>query len=138
VPQHANAERAAAFVLSARALSGERAFWALHAALLSSAEADLGDDGLRALAVRLGLDSDHIWASANDARFGVVLQADRALAESVGVEGTPTLFVNGRKLAGAVPESVLEGVVREELDAARRIVKAGTPVDELEAVLCGG
>ena len=41
-----------------------------------------------------------------------------AEAEKMGVEATPTMFVNGEQLAGAVPESVLRDVIDRALKAA--------------------
>ena len=46
------------------------------------------------------------------------VRASMAEAEKMGVEATPTMFVNGEQLAGAVPESVLRDVIDRALKAA--------------------
>jgi protein-disulfide isomerase len=52
------------------------------------------------------------------------VRASMKEAEGLGVNATPTLFVNGRKIDGAVPI----GEVRATLDAALK--DAGQPVPE--------
>jgi predicted DsbA family dithiol-disulfide isomerase len=66
------------------------------------------------------------------------LEQDQELANSLGLEGAPTLFINGRQIAGAVPAAALDGIVREELEAARRVARSGTPPTRFESLLCGG
>lgn len=138
LPQHVNARKAAAFALAARELGGDAAFWAVHAALLAGSSDALGDEHLRALATRLGLDASRLLAGIDDPRRAYELDQDHELANSLGLEGAPTLFLNGRKVAGAVPASALEDVVREELEAARRVERHGTPPARFESLLCGG
>jgi protein-disulfide isomerase len=138
LPQHQNARRAAAFALAARELRGERAFWAVHAALLAGSSEALGDERLRALAGRLGLDGARLLALSDEPRRLSELEQDQELANSLGLEGAPTLFINGRQIAGAVPAAALDGIVREELEAARRVARSGTPPTRFESLLCGG
>ncbi len=54
------------------------------------------------------------------------LEADRPLAEPLGVVGTPTFFVNGRKIVGVAPYHELD-------EAIRRGLKDKTPYDALVA-----
>jgi protein-disulfide isomerase len=138
LPQHQNARKAAAFALAARDLGGERAFWAVHGALLAGPSDALGDDRLRALAGRLGLDGSRLLALSEEPRHAGELEQDHALAQSLGLDGAPTLFVNGRQVAGAVPAAALDAIVREELEAARRVARAGTAPGRFESLLCGG
>lgn len=136
LPQHQHAQRAAAFALSARELGGDRTFWAVHAALLGAREASLDDDELRRIAGRLGLDAERLLSLAERAERTSELESDHALAESLGLDGAPTLFLNGRRIPGAPPPEALEGLVREEIEIGKRIVKAGTPATRIEGLLC--
>lgn len=138
LPQHPHARRAAAFALAARELGGERAFWAAHSALLAGPGDALGETSLRSLGSRLGLDGARLLAASDDPRRASELEQDHELARNLGIEGAPTLFINGRLIAGAVSAAVLDGVVREELDAARRVVRRGTQASKFEALFCGG
>ncbi|MFZ5889645.1 MAG: DsbA family protein [Myxococcota bacterium] len=136
LPQHRHAERAAAFALSARELGGERAFWTVHAALFGVRSVELDDEQLRGVASRLGLDADKLLSLAEHSERAAQLASDHELAENLGLDGAPTLFINGRRIAGAPPAEALEAVVREELEAARRIVKAGSSPAVVETLLC--
>lgn len=106
-------ERALAASMAAIAAGEQGHFWAYHRQLLNAS--DLGDESLEAMARELGLDG----ASFDVARRGRSLAIDRdiELAYQLGVRGTPTLFVNGRKFEG-VPDD-FEALLRVELEAAR-------------------
>lgn len=136
LPQHQHAQRAAAFALSARELGGDRTFWAVHAALLGARDVSLDDDELRRVAGRLGLDAERLLSLAERAERTSELERDHALAESLGLDGAPTLFLNGRRIPGAPPPEALEELVREELAIAKRIAKGGNPAERIEGVLC--
>ena len=43
-----------------------------------------------------------------------------AAGRGYGADSTPTLFINGRPVLGALPLDVFDRIVREELDAAAR------------------
>ncbi len=60
-----------------------------------------------------------------------LVQQDRQLAASLGVTGTPTLFINGRKVSGAQPFGVFARVVRQELDRAAKLLAGGAKPDTL-------
>jgi protein-disulfide isomerase len=47
------------------------------------------------------------------------VNADLALGQALGVQSTPTVFINGRAVMGAAPYAVFEEIVRDELDRAR-------------------
>jgi len=49
------------------------------------------------------------------------------LQSSFGVNATPTFFINGRHLAGAMPTPEFERLIDEELAKATQRIKAGTP-----------
>ncbi|MGC4087457.1 MAG: thioredoxin domain-containing protein [Polyangiaceae bacterium] len=136
LPQHRYAARAAAFALSARELAGARAFWDVHSALLGARGAELDDERLRVVASRLGLDADRLLILAERAERTVELSADHELAEYLGLDGAPTLFVNGRRISGAPPLEALEAVVKEEIEVARRVAKAQGGSARVEQLLC--
>jgi protein-disulfide isomerase len=60
------------------------------------------DDRFREYAGRLGLDLARFDAAYNDPRTLERIQVDQRDGEALGVEGTPSFFVNGKKLE---PES---------------------------------
>ncbi len=136
LPQHARAPRLAAFARAARDVSGERAFWAVHAALSSIEDGDFADERLLTVAAKLHLDGERLLAAAEEPERQRALERDRELAESLGLTGAPTLFVNGREVAGAWPAPALEALLKEEIAAAQRVRRASNGVRAAESVLC--
>jgi protein-disulfide isomerase len=74
----------------------------------------------------------------NDAPTGIDLQRATAaleqaqnLAASLHVHGTPTFFVNGRKITGAQPMATFETIIDEELAHARALVAGGVAVADV-------
>jgi protein-disulfide isomerase len=97
-------------VLAAR--SGR--FWTVYAALFQ-ASPSLSPDAVREAARQAGLDWDHLSPALDSPEVRQRIDADIALGKSVGLEGTPTLFVNGRQYRGAIDSANLERVVLGQL-----------------------
>jgi protein-disulfide isomerase len=124
LPQHHRARLAAAVALAARHLGGDAAFWAVTHALLEPA-VSLDDEGLTRVVARLGLDTAKILSAAHDRTYQVNIEQDLRLAEELGLAGAPTYFVNGQKVAGALPEPELRALVDKELALGRRVRTQG-------------
>ena len=146
---HPRAEPAAELALEARAQRGDAGFWAAHDLLyarqcVGAAARDrqacmdgggtwmvnqsrLEDADLLDHARALKLDTSKVQAAIAGKKHGQIIAADRDLAAELGVIGTPTFFVNGRRLLGAQPIEKFRAVVDEELARAAALVKAGTP-----------
>jgi protein-disulfide isomerase len=69
------------------------------------------DEKLKAIATASGVKADEIAACAGKADTKVRVEASVDLGKSVGVTGTPALFINGRSMAGTTPVDVLRKVV---------------------------
>ncbi len=68
----------------------------------------------RKYAMELGLDMDKMDGAFAENRYAAKLERDKKDGQSLGVRQTPTLFVNGRKLA-RLYESDLKSLIDEEL-----------------------
>jgi protein-disulfide isomerase len=126
LPAHEHAESAAELARAARAAKGDSGFWAAHD-LLYESQSSLGDATYRKIAEKLGLPWSATEKAIHEARYGAVIHADVALSDRIDVPATPTLFVNGRQLVGAVAYEKIRALVDEELTKARALEAGGTP-----------
>lgn len=104
--------RAAAAARATVAAQNQGKFWEMHDLIFQNQTA-LERSDLEAYATRIGLDLDRFRADLDAPETQRRVEADRAQGERLGVDSTPTLFVNGRKFLEA-PES-LKAYLREEL-----------------------
>ena len=72
----------------------------------------LDDESLVDYAVQLGLDTDQFNACLDSDQFAAEVQADVAEGEAAGVNSTPSFFINGRPLSGALPFSEFQRVIQ--------------------------
>lgn len=89
-------------------------FWPMHDAIYADG-APLNDASLRALAKQVGLDSRKFEKCVRSDIPMKVIEADVQAGENLGVEVTPTLFVDGRYINGDVPREQLVSVIEDEL-----------------------
>jgi len=116
LPFHKQAKLAARAALAAHE---QGKFWEYQDRLLV-ARARLDRDGLIATAGELGLDVARFTAAIDSDRFDAQIDAETKEAISIGANGTPATFVNGRYVRGAQPLAAFESVVREALAEANQ------------------
>jgi Na+/H+ antiporter NhaA len=108
----------AALAAEAVESAGEQGkFWEMHH-LLYARQDHLQLADLLRYAGELGLDVDAFEAALTDARFAERVAADVEGAESAGVAGTPTFFINDRRYVGAYDAASMESAL---LDAMREL-----------------
>ncbi len=69
------------------------------------------DEKLKAIATASGANADEIAACAAKPDTKARVEASIALGKSLGVNSTPTVFINGRNLPGAAPVDLLKKIV---------------------------
>jgi protein-disulfide isomerase len=69
------------------------------------------DDKLKAISTASGANADEIAACAVKPETKARVEASLALGKSVGVSGTPSLFINGRNVPGGAPIDLLKKIV---------------------------
>jgi len=86
-------------VAAAAALAAERQgkFWPLHDLLFENYNT-LNPQKIRELAEQVGLDMARFDQDRNDPALQQQINADLQEGQKVGVSGTPTVFINGRRL----------------------------------------
>jgi protein-disulfide isomerase len=110
LPIHSEARQAA---LASIAAGEQGKFWEYHDRLFASQKAlDLGS--LERHAIELGLDLEKFRRDMASSATETKLLADEAEAESLGVRGTPTFFLNGKMIQGAQPLETFERAIAEE------------------------
>jgi protein-disulfide isomerase len=92
-------------------------FWALHDLMFANQQ-QLGKDRILAWAQQSGLDARAFAACLDSKRFSAEWRRDQAEGEALGVTGTPTWFVNGRRV-GAVTMERLETLIEQALETAK-------------------
>lgn len=137
LPMHRRARPAAALALEAYADGRAPRFWRAHD-LLFDARGELGDETLSRIAGQVGLDAGAALRAVQRGIHEKRIERDVQEGRRLGVSGTPTLFVNGRKVAGARPTPELMALVGEEIDWAKKLMSTGTSRGSVYDALCGG
>ena len=75
---------------------------------------------LKAYAGELGLDAEAFASCLDEGRHAAAVNRDLSIGRSSGASSTPTLFINGRPIFGALPIETFDQIIREELAAAAR------------------
>ncbi|MGB8931984.1 MAG: thioredoxin domain-containing protein [Anaeromyxobacteraceae bacterium] len=126
LPMHSNAVPAAT---AAEAAGAQGKFWPMHDKLFASASLDRA--ALEQAATELGLDLKGFRAALDGQRSADRIRRDQELVRGVGAGGTPTFFINGRKLVGAQPFERFKAVIDGELAKAQALVASGTPAAQV-------
>jgi protein-disulfide isomerase len=99
LPFHKDAPLASEAALAA----GEQGkFWEMHDKIFAN-QKKLKIDNLKSYAQELNLDMNKFNEDLETHQFKKVVDGDVKIAKSLGVRGTPTFFINGKKLVGAKP-----------------------------------
>jgi protein-disulfide isomerase len=105
---HVNAQMAAE---ATEAAGAQQAFWPMHDKLLSSQD-ELTTRYLKRHAADLGLDVERFWDELRRREHAERVAGDVASADTSGVAGTPSFFINGRRHHGAYDVDTLGAAVR--------------------------
>ena len=101
---HKKAKPAAAATVLAFKQKGNDAFWEMHDKIFAGGTKKLDIPILRTYAEEMGLDLAAFDAvMADPAKIDAQIASDMAEAKRCGVRGTPTVLVNGLKLASRTP-----------------------------------
>jgi protein-disulfide isomerase len=114
LPFHPNAMPAA---LAAEAAREQGKFWPMHDKMFA-AQQELSQAAYERWARELGLDLGRFKAAQGSEKLKARIQEDDRLASTLGIDGTPTMAVNGELVVGAVPFESLKAVIDRKLAAA--------------------
>jgi protein-disulfide isomerase len=111
LPFHNNAEPAAEAAMAAGA---QGKFWEMHDKLFANQQS-LDRPSLEKYAQELGLNMAKFKADLDASKYKAQIEAETKEAQGVGVNGTPAVFINGRKINGAYPWDTFKKIADEEL-----------------------
>ncbi len=111
LPFHKDAPLASEAALAA----GEQGkFWEMHDKMFANQRA-LKRENLEKFAQELGLDMGKFKKALDSGAYKSMIEEDKKMAAKNGARGTPTFFVNGRKIVGAQPFDNFKKMIDEEL-----------------------
>ncbi|MBF0447499.1 MAG: DsbA family protein [Magnetococcales bacterium] len=112
LPFHQKAPKASE---AAQCAQDQGAFWAFHDALFEEG-VELEVAEYKKLAKEQKLDLAKFNGCLDGGEHAPRIENDKKEGKKLGITGTPTFFVNGIKLVGAVPFSDFETIIDDELD----------------------
>jgi len=93
-------------------------FWEFHDRLFANQQA-LQPADLKKHAADMGLDAAAFGACLDTSKYGERVRDGVAEGSRLGVNSTPTIYINGRVLSGAQPYEVLAALIDEELSKTK-------------------
>jgi protein-disulfide isomerase len=109
LPMHSYARKAAVAALAA---GKQGKFWEMHKALFAS-QRELSDTKVEAIAKGLGLKMDQFNKDLKDPSIESLIDRDLSNGRQANVQGTPTIFVNGKLLNQRSPAGVQQAIDEE-------------------------
>ena len=120
---HPWAEPASLIGLCVYKLGGNAAYWKYHETVFKSQKDVPNEDSatkLLGFAKDAGVDQAKVKECFDKGETKALVDASMAEAEEVGVNSTPTFFVNGIKLQGGFPPQYFDALIQLELKKAGR------------------
>ncbi|MBF0455776.1 MAG: DsbA family protein [Magnetococcales bacterium] len=111
LPFHKKAPKASE---AAQCADDQNAFWPFHHALFAD-DAKLEIAAFKKLAKELKLNMSQFNSCLDSGKYAQRIADDLADGKGLGITGTPTFFINGIKLVGAVPFADFAEVIESEL-----------------------
>lgn len=107
----------------ARCAGDQGNFWQYHDYIFNSQNGEndgaFSKENLKKFAANLSLNASEFSACLDSEKYLAEVEKDNEDGRNAGVRGTPTVFINGRLISGALAFKVYEQVIEEELKAAK-------------------
>jgi protein-disulfide isomerase len=108
-PMH---EESLTLAMSARCAGEQGLFWPMHDKLFQNPGLSTAEE-MGALATQIGADTARFRQCLDSRKHYDRIKQDADDGTRYGVEGTPTIFINGHKLTGAISQEILEKAINE-------------------------
>jgi protein-disulfide isomerase len=116
--------------VAAMAAARQGKFWEYRDKLFAHHGA-LGAADLERYAREVGLDLARFKRDRADPAIAAQIQADKQLAQALGVTTPPTFLINGRKVSGPRPVAWLDNAVQFTLKKGSELLAKGVPTGEI-------
>jgi len=130
---HPNAMPAAKAAMAA-AKQGNEKFWKMHA-LMFAHQTELSEAKYEEWAKQIGLNLAQWKKDKESPEVAALIAKDNSYAQQVGAEGTPSFFINGKFISGAMPFETFKAVIDEQVRKADELLKKGVKQDKLYQAL---
>ncbi len=114
LPNHPQAPKAAE---AAHCAGEQNKYWEMHDAMFANQRA-LEVPALKQAARAIGVEGASFDQCLDSGKHAATVRSGSALGEKMGVNSTPTLYINGRPLIGAMPFENFKAIIDEELARA--------------------
>ena len=111
LPDHPHAKMAAEAALAAQA---QDKFWPMHDKLFANGR-HLSAETIAGIAKDIGLDMDKFRADMQSAGVKATLRKDLADGDKADIQGTPTVFINGKRYNGSLEMLMVKPILDAEL-----------------------
>jgi protein-disulfide isomerase len=126
LPFHDRAKPAAILARMAYQKRGNEGFWRAHDLLFDS-QPKLANSELKAIAGKVGVDWAALQKAVKSNTYEKKLTQSIDLAADLDARGTPHFFINGRRIAGALPFEKFKILIDEQLAKAKGMLARGVP-----------
>ena len=99
---------------AARCAGEQSKYWEMHDAMFANQRA-LEVPALKQTARAIGLNGTSFDQCLDSGKWAATVRSGSQLGDKMGVNSTPTLYVNGRALIGAMPFENFKSIIDEEL-----------------------
>ena len=96
--------------MAGRCAGEQGLFWLMHDILFDE-QGKIDGGNLLALASQIGADTDKFEDCFTEEKYLNDIKIDYALGEKLEIRGTPTLFINGYRLTGDLPQEALIKII---------------------------
>jgi protein-disulfide isomerase len=121
LPMHGDAEKAAE---ASHCAGAQGKYWEYHDTMFADKQLDL--PSLKNYARDLKLDTKAFETCLDTGQMAGVVGIQNAEAQTLGLQGTPSFFLNGRYVSGNVTYERLRSVIAEELSAVEPQAETAT------------
>jgi protein-disulfide isomerase len=130
---HPNAMPAAKAAMAAFRQGNDK-FWKMHALMFAN-QPQLSEAKYEEWAKQIGVDVDRWKQEKESAEIAALIAKDNSYGQQLGADGTPSFFVNGKFISGAMPYETFKSVIDEQIKKADDLLKKGVKQEKLYQAL---